>query len=66
MCRRNRQVLSSAARRLEPGIEERLLALLRGRILPVALKSLRLWKRGDAALLASSSHAAQHIALEHV
>ena len=32
--------------RLDPGTEQRLLALLHGRILPVAQKSLRLWKRG--------------------
>ena len=33
--------------RLGPGVEERLLALLRIRILPVAQKSLRLWSKGD-------------------
>ena len=33
---------------LRPELEERLLALLRKRILPVALLSLRLWKKGDA------------------
>ena len=34
--------------KLSPGLEARLLTLLRGRILPVAQRSLRLWKKGDA------------------
>lgn len=33
--------------KLDPGLEARLLTLLRGRILPVAQKSLRLWRKGD-------------------
>lgn len=33
--------------RLDPATERRLLALLRERILPVAQKSLRVWKKGD-------------------
>ena len=32
--------------RLGAAAEQRLVTLLRGRILPVALKSLRLWKKG--------------------
>ena len=48
--------------KLGPGVEERLLTLLRERILPVALTSLRLWQQGDA-LLASSSPIAQHVPL---
>lgn len=43
MCAGRCQVL-----RLGPGVEQRLLSLLRDRILPVAQKSLRLWKKGDA------------------
>ena len=34
--------------RLDPEAERRLLGLLRERILPVAQKSLRVWKKGDA------------------
>ena len=37
-----RQVL-----RLSPEDEQRLMTLFRGRILPVAQKSLRLWKKGE-------------------
>lgn len=33
--------------RLDPGVEARLLTVLRERILPVAQKSLRLWRKGD-------------------
>ena len=32
--------------KLSPGVEARLLAMLRERVLPVAQKSLRLWRKG--------------------
>ena len=32
--------------RLGPGVEQRILALFRNRIVPVVLKSLRLWAKG--------------------
>ena len=33
---------------LDPRAERRLVTLLRNRILPMAMKSLRLWEKGDA------------------
>ena len=44
--------------KLNSGLEARLLMLLRERILPVAQRSLRLWRKGDLRNLAPSSHAA--------
>ena len=45
---------SFQAPRLGPGVEQRLLTLLRNRILPILEQSLRLWKRGDAPYAAGA------------
>ena len=50
--------------KLGPGVEQRLLAMFRTRILPVAQKSLRLWKQGDARRW-GPLYAAWHSALGH-
>ena len=45
LCQTMRQVL-----RLSPEDDKRLITLFRERILPVAQKALRLWKKGEARL----------------
>ena len=55
---------SCQALKLGPGVEQRLLAMFRTRILPVAQKSLRLWKQGDVRCR-GPPYVAWHSALGH-